>query len=131
MRAVPFEFNGTTYHLLLNGAALFDIYDQFGSEGSVFDPIKGNDRESFEAICWYLDKLAEQGELYRRFEGQTPRPLPRDDEFRTCLSPHDVTRARSTINEAIAAGFLQEEAGEPPKEVDLGLLELEKKTGES
>lgn len=130
MRTVPFEFNGRTFHLLLNGAALFDIYDQFGQEGSVLDPLKDRGREGFEAVCWYLAKLAGQGELYRRWLGYESGPIPEEDAFRVALSPLDVPRARNALTEAIGLGFLREEEAEK-KEIDLGLLELEKKTGGS
>ena len=50
MKLTPFEFNGTTYYLLLNWAAMFDIYDQFGSEGSILDHVKGNSRDAFENV---------------------------------------------------------------------------------
>lgn len=127
MRLTPFKLNGTTYHLLLNGAALFNIYDQFGADISVLDPIKGKDRECFEAVCWYLEELATQGELYRRREGLDVGPIPDASMFQVCLAPLDVPRARTAIQTAIAAGFGREES-EKPKEIDLGLLEIEKKT---
>lgn len=130
MKLTPFELNGTTYYLLLNGAALFDIYDQFGQEVSVTDPIKDNTREGFEAVCWYLEALATQGELYRRWEGQDKGPIPTADMLAVCLSPLDAPRAKAAIQRAICAGFALEET-ERPKEIDKGLLELEKKTGGS
>lgn len=37
MRPISFALDGQEYQLLLNGAALFDIYDQFGDKGSVLD----------------------------------------------------------------------------------------------
>lgn len=127
MRTVPFALDGQEYHLLLNGAALFDIYDRFGGEGSVLDHVRGGSRASFEALCWYLEKLCTQGELLRRYEGRDKGPIPAADMFRTCLSPLDVPRARLAIHAAVAAGFGREEAER--REVDKGLLELEKKTG--
>lgn len=130
MRLTPFELNGTIYYLLLNGAALFDIYDKYGSEISVLDPIKGNNRESFAAICWYLEELSTQGELYRRRQGLDPGDILDVDVLAVDLAPMDVPRARAVIQAAIAAGFFREEDG-GPKEIDKGLLELEKKTGAS
>ena len=130
MKLTPFEFNGTTYYLLLNGAAMFDIYDQFGQEGSIIDHIKGNDRSAFEAICWYLEELATQGELFRRKQGFDKGPLLSADTLMLELGPMDVLDARAAIKTAIYRGFVREE-GEQPKEIDKGLLELEKKTGES
>lgn len=125
MKLTPFKFNGVTYYLLLNGAALFDIYDQFGDKGSVLDHIKGNSRSAFEAICWYLEELATQGELLRRHMGNDRQTVPSVDLFMTLLSPLDVSRARAALYSAIASGFGRE--AEQPREVDKGLLELEKK----
>ena len=81
MRTAPFSFNGQTYHLLFNGAALFDIYDEFGTEGSVTDHILGKDRKALEALCWYLEELAWQGELLRRYEGRDPQKVPAAADF--------------------------------------------------
>lgn len=128
MRLTPFDLNGTTYHLLLNGAAMFDIYDQFGSEGSILDHIKGRSRDALENICWYLETLGTQGELFRRRQGLDKGPVPSAQELLVDLSPLDVPRARMALQAAIAAGFAREEC-EQPKEIDKGLLELEKKTG--
>lgn len=128
MKLTPFEFQGRTYHLLLNGAALFDVYDQFGTEGSILDPLKGSGRETFEAICWYLEELIAQGELYRMRQGYERVDIPSSSMFMAELSPLDVPVARTAIQAAIYAGFTREEEG-PQKEIDKGLLELEKKTG--
>ena len=126
MKLTPFPFNGTTYYLLLNGAALFNIYDQYGSEGSVFDPIRGGGSAGFAAVCWYLAELIEQGELYRRRQGHDRRSIPTAETFAIELSALDVPRAKAAIQDAILAGFSREEAEK--REVDVGLLELEKKT---
>lgn len=126
MKLTPFPFQGTTYYLLLNGAALFNIYDQYGSEGSVFDPIRGGGSDGFAAVCWYLAELIEQGELYRRRQGHDRRSIPTAETFAIELSALDVPRAKTAIQDAILAGFSREEAEK--REVDVGLLELEKKT---
>lgn len=128
MKLTPFEFNGATYYLLLNGAAMFDIYDQFGQDRSIIDHIKGNDRASFEAICWYLEELSTQGELFRRKQGFDKGPILSTDVLMLELSPMAVMAARAAIKTAVYRGFTREEA-ELPKEIDKGLLELEKKTG--
>lgn len=127
MRLTPFEFNGETYHLLLNGAAMFNIYDRFGYDISAGEPIKGNSRDAFEAVCWYLEELATQGELYRRRQGFEKQDIPGEELFQVELMPLDVPRAKAAIRTAICAGFFQEET-EKPKEIDKGLMELEKKT---
>lgn len=125
MKTADFALNGQTYHLCLNGAALFDIYEKYGSKGFVTDHIKGNGKKSFEATCWILAKLAEQGELVRRYLGYDRGPVPSEVMLRTMLSPRDVPAAKVAIKDAVRLGFARDEENHEP--VDLGLLELEKK----
>lgn len=128
MRLTTFEFNGATYHLLLNGAAMFDIYDRYGDEGSVMDHFQGNTREAFDATCWYLEKLSAEGERFRRWQKLDRGPVLSAEALSVCLMPLDVPAARAALRAAVQAGFAREEKG-PPQEIDKGLLELEKKTG--
>ena len=130
MGPVIFSCGGVTYHLLLNGAALFDIYEKFGSKGFVLDHIKGSDKKSFGPTCWILAKLAEQGELLRRYQGYDKGPIPTEETFLLNLSPLEVPLAKDAIARAVQEGFRREE-GPAKKEVDKGLLEIEKKTGAS
>lgn len=127
MKTTEYTFGGVTYHLCMNGSALCDIYEKYGSKGFVTDIIRGTGKKSFEATCWMLAKLAEQGELVRRYEGYTAQKMPAESMFRLMLKPLDVVDAKKAIEAAVAEGFSRTEA---PKqnEVDLGLLELEKKT---
>lgn len=128
MRIIPYQQGGQTWYLLLNGAALFDIYEKFGSKGFVLDHIKGNGKKSFGPTCWMLAKLAEQGELLRRYQGYDKGLIPSEERFRLCLSPLDVLQAKEAIALTVQEGFRREEE-EEHREVDKGLLELEKKTG--
>lgn len=128
MRTVTFALEGREYHLLLNGAALFNIYDYFGPDVHITDLIQEPGREGFGNLCWLFGELGQQGELYRRYQGYDPQPIPDAGELEVTLRPLDAIRAKRALMEAIAAGFLREE-GEAPKEIDKGLLELEKKTG--
>ena len=125
MRTVPVTLGGVTYHLLLNGAALFDLYDRFGDTGSLADHLQGGGRKAFENTCFFLERLAEQGELWRRYLGHGP--LPRAGQFWVSLSPMEAAAAKGAVMEALAAGFAREEA-EKPGMVDKGLLALQKKT---
>ena len=125
MRSFEYEFQGVTYPLCLNAAALFDIYDKYGSDISVFDPFKSMDKAGFEATCFYLHKLAEQGEIVRRWEGQTPRKIPSQAMFTAMLAPQDVPRAKDAIRQALGLGFMREH--DERESIDLGLAELQKK----
>lgn len=128
MKTIEFELNGQTYHLLMNAAALFDCYDKFGDKGGILDHIIGTTRESFDATVWILVKLCQQGELLRRYQGEVPLPMLSVDEATKTMSPLDLTRARAAIREAFFSGFDRETKSEE-EEIDLGLLELQKKTG--
>lgn len=126
MRTVEFEHNGQVWHLYLNGAVLCEIYDKYGGEKSVIDPIQGDGTAAFHAVCWYLTRLAAQGELLRRWQGHERGPLPVEAAFRVTLSPLDVIRAKEAIAQAVAAGFGRQIRDER-REIDLGLQELEQK----
>lgn len=125
----PFTLNGQTYYLLLNGHAYFSIADQFGDVDSVVDPVMGKNLDAFEAICWYLEELATQGELYRRYLGYDKGEIPSANMLRICLMPLDVVNARAAIRMAAGYGFRREVEPTPGTE-DLFQAEWEKKTGE-
>lgn len=120
-----YTFRGESYSLCLNGAALFAIYDKYGSSVSVFDPIKPATGEGFEAVCFYLAKLAEQGEIVRRWEGHKPRKIPSEAKFKALLSPTEVPEAKAAVQKALRLGFLREH--DDREVIDIGLAELEKK----
>lgn len=75
MKLHEVDLCGQHLYLCLNGQALFDIYDKFGTKGFITDPLKDSGKKSFEAVCYYLFKLSEQGELYRRWQGQMHGPV--------------------------------------------------------
>ena len=127
MKVHEVDLCGQHLYLLLNGQALFDLYDKFGTKGFITDPIKGSGKKSFEAVCYYLFKLSEQGELYRRWQGQTHGPILTEQFFRVHLAPREVAAAKDAILTAIVLGFRREE--KEAGDLDLGLVELQKKTG--
>lgn len=126
MRTVDFVCCGKPLTLYLSGAALFDCYDKFGTQGHLLDHIQGSTKKSFDATCWMLWKLSEQGELYRRWMGMDRREVPSEGFFRANLGPLDVLDARAAISRAVELGFRRDVP--EPGGVDLGLMELEKKT---
>ena len=128
MKLVEFELNKQKYHLMLSGAALFEAYDRFGDTGDLLEQVIGTSMESFENTVWMLVNLAKHGEVYRRHMGEEPLPMLSVETARRTMGPKDVVRARSAIRKALAVGFEREELNEE-QEIDLGLLELQKKTG--
>ena len=54
MKLHEVDLCGQHLYLCLNGQALFDLYDKFGTKGFITDPLKGSGKKSFEAVCYYL-----------------------------------------------------------------------------
>lgn len=126
MKTIELNVYGRICHLRLTSAALYDIYEHFGKEVSVFDNISGNDKAAFDAVCWYLAKLSEQGELARRWEGHEAMEFLTEADFRTIMTPKDFPAAKLAVIRALNQGFGREIEDDEP--VDLVLLELQKKT---
>lgn len=130
MKTFPYELDGHKFYLCLNGQALFDAYDKFGYKEFITKHIEGQSKASFENTCWLLCKLAEQGELVRRWQGLERGPIVPVEYFRAHLRPLDVAGAKDAIREAITLGFSREEERERLVR-DLGLEELQKKTAKA
>ncbi len=128
MRTVPVLLGGVTYHLLLNGAALFDLYDKFGDKGSLADHLQGSGRTAFDNTCAFLTILTEQGELWRRYLGYGHGPLPTTRNIRDLISRSGVGLAKIYVMRALISGLHQDYA-EKPKMMDKGLQSLQEKTG--
>lgn len=130
MRTVAFELDGRTWHLLMNGAAYYDILEKYGTEAdSILDHIRPNDKAGLEATCWFLAKLAEQGELWRRYQGLENGPFLAAQRARAVMMLADVERAKLAIAEAVALGFARETKDPEPEYVDKTLHALKKKEG--
>lgn len=123
---VSFHLHGRKYPLLLNGNALFGAYERF--DGAILEPMDRPGRQGYEATCWILHQLMEQGELYNRYMGGDHQNVPGYDELMVYLTPVDYLRARAAVERAIALGFGREAPSPEPEERDMGLEELEKKT---
>ena len=126
MKTIEYEFDGKTYYLCMNGKALFDCYEKFGTEVDITDNIKDMTPKSFENICWLLSKLSEQGELVRRYEGFDKGEMLGFGESFLHLDPLGIVKAREAIYKALALGFTRTVESEE-KEIDVGLEELEQK----
>ena len=126
MKTVEVHIYGRTCHLRLTSAALYDIYEHFGKDKGAFENIEGADKAAFDVICWYFAKLSEQGELSRRMQGHEARDIITEEDVRVLLTPGDFPAAKLAVLRAMQQGFGREVEDDEP--VDIGLLELQKKT---
>lgn len=127
MKTVEFELNGKSYPLFWNANALFAAWDKFGDKGDLMEHFAGSDSESWDNTVWMIVKLAQQGEAWRRYSGEEAQPMLTVEDVQRTAGPMDALRMRSAIRAAYYKGF-EREAPDEEEEVDLGLLELQKKT---
>ena len=120
--------------LLYNANAYFDIKEAHGNDiteamYSTDDSGKIQvDGTQYKNICHILSILIVQAELWRRCEGQDKKDIPSLTYIKTHLKPFEVYPIIGKIMNAVSTGMKQET--EEDEEVDLGLLELQKKTVE-
>lgn len=145
MRHATFSFRGKSYGLLYNAVAMFEIQDEFYQKGDIFEILKNEKEfyddegkvlrkekllgnlESMKICCRIAEILSIQSANVRAGMGyQRPNVL---DAESLCsqLSVMEYMRLKGIVLSAINLGLMQETAGEDD-EVDLGLLELQKKT---
>lgn len=127
MRAAKVTLSGREYYLAFNGAAMFEIEDAFGGANKLLDAMKGSSREAFDATCGAAAILSEQGELARRALGYENAPFLSEDVAKALASPMETVLLRNAVSKAIFAGYDREV--ESDEDVDLVLLELERKEG--
>ena len=117
------------YHYLFNAAAYFAAAEKYPENGIVA-AIAGQGPESFDALCWALAELAQQGELARRDMGYDSGEMLTVERVRRQLMPAQLPEAREIVLRTIAKGLKNGE-GNDSDEVDEVLAELaeQKKNG--
>lgn len=129
MRTVEYRLGGHTFTLLLNAAALTEIYERFGPDVELGQLLGRTDKEGFQTLSWLLSVLSMQGELLRRWSGQDRRPIMPEGFFRVHLSPGDMIDGWQAVGRAYALAFRRDTAeDEEDEEIDLVLAEIQKKT---
>ena len=131
MRSVKYEFRGSEYVLAVTAAALFSIYDQFGT-GDVLETTKCMDPSlnGWESCCHLAALLSEQGAAQRAYLHRPPVPTIDAEYLMRTASPTDAVNLRRAIREAFRLGFAREIAEDRDEEVNLVLLEREREDAE-
>ena len=127
MKHIDFDFNGRTYALSFTAEALFTVYDKFGRTGDILAATKVLEPtvEGWKNCCWLAALLASQGELRRRYMGETPQKMLTAEELRRGCMAGDAASLRRAVRDALEQGFKREVKDDEDKEVNLVLLERE------
>lgn len=111
---------------LYNAAAHFAAAERFTGPEGLVGALRQPGAAALEPLCWALAEMSKQGELLRRYMGETPRETPTAEEWMLKLRPNQIRAATGIVMEAMIEGLGKADDGE---EVDEVLQELEKKTG--
>lgn len=130
MTLTTFTLDDKSYHLLLNGEALFDCFERFGQDRSLLELLEAEGREGYAVETFMLATFSMQGEMYRRWQGEDRGSYLSEAQARVLLTPADIPRLRAALIDTIVAGFDRKHPDDGP--VDPWLQELtQKKTKES
>ena len=118
---------GSTLYLYCNAAACFDIYEAFGYEAGIVDLMTEKGAAGYGNTLRIAALLAEQGELYRRWEGHSPADILDSEALARIVTPLSYITLRRAAIDAVKEGFsptVEDKA--KPRFRDKGLDELER-----
>lgn len=109
--------------LVYNAAAHFHAAEKYPD--GLIEALKQPGIGALEALCWALAEMALQGELMRRYMGETPRETPTAEQFMVGLRPNQLARATEMVFQELVNGLGSRNEDD---EIDLVLQEIQKKT---
>lgn len=128
MKTVVFTIRGQKYGLYYNGNAMFEIQDLLGGDISlIFDVVRGRSKEKFSKLCQIVEIMSAQYVNAMRHLGYEAPDVLRADYTQAVAAMRDIKVLQDMVIEAVNVGLEQEEVDED-REIDLGLIELQKKT---
>lgn len=125
MRAVTVTLEGRTYHLVFNGAAMFEAEELFGSSSAMIKAVFLPGKEGMDALCKAVSMLSAQGEAVRRYMGYEADTPISEETIKILAGPEDLFRLAEAVNRAVTIGYGREV--EEKGDTDLGLAELRQK----
>lgn len=128
MKTVTFTLNGKKYGLYYNGMAMFEIQDRLGDMSAIFDVVRGRSKEKFLKLCDMIEIMSVQYVQAKKQMGYDTSTILRADYIKDIAAIRDISVLQDMVIEAVNLGLEQEEADEN-REIDLGLIEFQKKTG--
>ena len=128
---VEFDYRGRRVTLLYSMDVLFDASEKFGTVRDMLDLLGRESREGVEAVRWLILRMAHEGELARRENGETPQPDLPADWIPVRIRPAEYLLLRDACMQAVEQGYRREEQDDEETEIDEGLAELQaKKAGD-
>ncbi len=125
------EYRGRRITLLYSMDVLFDASERCGSVRDMLDALGRESRESVETVRWLFVRMAREGELARRENGETPGEDIPDDLIPARIRPAEYLRLRDACMQAVEQGYRREEEDDEETEIDEGLAEIQaKKAGD-
>ena len=128
---VELEYRERKITLLYSMDVLFDVSEHFGSVRDMLTLLSVESREGLEAVRWMFMRMAREGELARRENGETPGEDLPEDLIPRRLRPAEFIELQNACSKAVELGYRREEEDEEDAEEDEGLAELRaKKAGD-
>ncbi len=123
MKRAAAKIGEITAELEYTVSVMFDAAEKYNTVGNMLETIQRDDKEGFEALRWAVVRMANEAAIC---DGREERY----DEaaITTSMKPVELIELRNRAAEAIAIGYGQE-IKEKEGDRDLGLEELQKKTG--
>lgn len=127
MKSATITISGEKYYLVLDGEAMFQIRDIYGSSQLMLEKLEPDTRDAFNVACDAAAILAERGELIRRRLGYLPGKIPERDDLALLVRPYEIVDLKNAIIKAVALGYGREVPPPEGEEYDEGLAELNQK----
>jgi len=143
MRHVSFIYKKKKCTLLFNCLAMLELQDKFGGINDLVDVIYNrktgkngksekitDDVEAFNFLCEIIEVLSEQSSNAKAAMDFERPEILRAAKLSALTSPTEIGLLRQAAFSAIEHGIMQE-TDDDESDIDLGLLELQKKTGKA
>ncbi len=124
MRHVTFPIAGQKYGFLYNAQAMFELEETYGEIEKIMEIAQS--KKEPRKVLHICEVLSIQSECALHAMGQKPYKTFMVKDIFPLLSPRDFFKLKTIIAAAINSGLTQEIEHEG--EIDLGLLEIQKKT---
>ena len=127
-RYTEVDFCGRKLYLAYTAAAMFDINDLLEEKQELIEVLSSAEKVNLKQFCSIVKVLSDYGENIRRVEGTSEKEkLITSEQIMAYMGPVEYLALKKAAMNAVIAGYGREIVDEE-REIDLGLVELQKKT---